>query len=93
MTKGPSDCDLILNALADGEWYNAIELHRTVKPGCVNWALRSRISDLKRKGYEIESRIDANKQAAYRLVSRPGGSEQTPMKPPSELERMFLGVQ
>ena len=67
--KKPSDCDLILEYLISNEgWNNAIDMHRSIKPNCVNWALRSRCSDLRRKGYNIESRIGANRQAEYRLV-------------------------
>ena len=38
------------------------------KPGAINWAVRSRISDLKRKGHNIRSWIDNNRQAVYQLL-------------------------
>mgnify|MGYP001591450754 CR=1 FL=1 len=55
------------------QWHNAIDLMKDLKPGCVNWALRSRVSDLNKtlpsKGFHIESRIGKNRCAEYRLVS------------------------
>lgn len=68
-TKIP-DWKLILEILNDGLWHNAIELFNRCKPGCINWALRARISDLKKKGYNIESKIDDNKQGAYRWIKQ-----------------------
>ena len=51
-----------------------MDLHRALKPGCVNWALRSRISNLnerflgKREPWLIESRRAKNGCNEYRLV-------------------------
>lgn len=67
-------CGLIFNYLLDEQWHNIINIMRDLKPGCVNWAVRSRISDLKKKflrynlPYEIENRIGENGQAEYKLV-------------------------
>lgn len=61
-------CEIILNALKDYQWHNVIEIMQNGFPRCLNVAIRSRISNLKQKGYEIESRIDDNRQAAYRLI-------------------------
>ena len=70
-----TDCELIMLILTDGKWHNVIDIMRQGKPGAVNWAVRSRISDLNRKfsrdraGFFIESRIDVNRQAKYRLIT------------------------
>lgn len=65
--KEGSDCDIILKYIIDEEWHNTIDAQRTLKPNCINWAFRSRISDLKKKGYFIESRIGENGCAEYQL--------------------------
>jgi len=63
-----SDCSLILNYLSDGQWHNVIQIMEALKPGARNWAVRSRISNLKEKGHVIEKRIGENGCADYRLV-------------------------
>jgi len=63
-----TDCEIILQILSDFKWHNVIEIMQRAKPGCINFACRSRISDLKKKGYQIESEIDTNGQARYRLL-------------------------
>ncbi len=69
--KQLSDCNLILNYLKDGEWHNAAVIMSDLKPGCYAWALRSRISNLRQRGYIIESRIGYNKLAEYRIIYTP----------------------
>ena len=70
-----TDSELILNILADGEWHNVITIMKQGKPGAINWAVRSRVSDLKKKlrpeGYDIDSRIGENGQAEYMLIPAP----------------------
>ena len=71
-----TDSQLILEYLKTHPGYqNAIDMMRDMKPGCIAWAMRSRISDLNRKvlpgtGMWIESRIAKNGMADYRLVSK-----------------------
>ena len=67
-----SDCNLILTYLSDCQWHNAIEIAKALKPGCINWALRSRISNLKQKHWDIESRLGYNRMAEYRLKDKQG---------------------
>ena len=64
-----TDCALILDYLADGQWHNIIQMTKDLKPGCTNWAGRSRISDLiLKKKFNIESRIGFNGCSDYRLI-------------------------
>ena len=70
-----SDNQLIFDYLLNHPGYhNAIQLHHTLKPGCVNWALRSRISNLRdkfrlnREPYIIQKRIGENGCAEYSLI-------------------------
>lgn len=63
-----TDCELVLKILSDGQFHNILEIMQRAKPGCINFAARSRISDLKRKGYQIESELDTNGCAKYRLL-------------------------
>ena len=63
-----TDCEIILQILSDGKPHNVIEIMQRGKPGCINWAVRSRISDLKKKGHNIRSWIDRNGQAVYQLL-------------------------
>ena len=65
--KKPTDKELILSVLSDKKWHNVLEIITRCKPGCINWSVRSRISDLNRDGWAIESRIGGNRQAEYRL--------------------------
>ena len=39
-----------------------------LKPHSINWAVRSRISDLRKKGFNIQSRIGVDGCAEYKLV-------------------------
>lgn len=65
-----SDCDKVLNLLKDGNWWNVLDIMRIIKPGCINWACRSRISELNSRGYNIVSRKSKeNKCFEYRLVN------------------------
>jgi hypothetical protein len=67
--KRPSQCDRVLALLSNRRWHNAMELYRL---GCV---AHSRVADLRKRGYVIESRRlglpgpDAIYE--YRLVSGP----------------------
>lgn len=69
-----TDCGLIFSYLLNKGWVNIIDIMRDLKPGCINWAVRSRIPDLKNKflrynmPYRIENRIGENGQAEYKLV-------------------------
>ena len=63
-------CEIILNILKDCQWHHIIEICNKGKPGAINWAVRSRISDLKKSGYTIESRIAKDGQAEYKLVQQ-----------------------
>ena len=70
-----TDSELILAYLQRFPgWPNSADMSRAIKPGAVNWALRSRIScDLNKRilpplGLHIEHRIGANRMAEYRLV-------------------------
>jgi hypothetical protein len=62
-----TDAEIILNILSDGNYHNILEIIHRAKPCCINFAARSRISDLRKKGYSIESEIDTNGCAKYRL--------------------------
>jgi hypothetical protein len=66
-----TDKDLILWALGDRQWHNIIQLSQMCKPGCVNWAARSRISEINKdlisKNQIIRKRIADNGCADYRL--------------------------
>jgi len=64
-----TDCEIILKILSDGEWHNIIEICYRGKPQAINWAVRSRISNLKQKGYNIISKIGKNRQGEYRLIT------------------------
>jgi len=63
-----TDCAIILQILSDGKPHSVIEIMQRGKPGCINWAVRSRISDLRKKGYCIISWIGDNRQAVYQLL-------------------------
>ena len=63
-----TDCEIILQILKDYQWHNIIEIMKQGKPFSVNWAVRSRVSDLKKRGCIIESRIGKNGQAEYKLL-------------------------
>src|SRR3990167_5935758 len=58
-------------------WNDGIQMSRTLKPGAVSWAYRSRISECnsrfrkKGEGWIIESRIGKDKSAQYKLRSVP----------------------
>lgn len=76
-----TDCDLVFQYLLGRPgWHNAVDMMLELKPGAVNWALRSRISDLNRRGmpshptgFRIESRLGENGCAEYRLQEIPSG--------------------
>jgi len=66
------DWQIILNILSDLKWHNVIEIMQRGKPGAINWAVRSRIPDLKKKGYKIDSERDDNGCQKYRLIPEQG---------------------
>ena len=68
MIKPNTDCYFILNILKDYKWHNVIDIMQSKSDNRVNWAVRSRISDLKKKGFNIISLIDKNRQAKYKLI-------------------------
>ena len=71
-----TDNELLFDFLQShiGEWWNVIDISRILKPGCVNWAVRSRRCNLnkrffeKKEPYYIERRTGENGCADYRLV-------------------------
>lgn len=65
-----TDSEIILNILSGGNWVNVIKIMEIGKPGCINWAVRSRISDLRKKGYNIISEIAENGCAKYKLIKK-----------------------
>ena len=65
-----TDCKIILDLLSDGKWWNVIDLMHTAKPGAINFACRSRIADLRKKGFHIISEIAENGCAKYRWVQK-----------------------
>ena len=70
-----TDCELILNYLSDGQWHNGITMSKDLKPNCINWAYRSRISNLRQKGFVIERRLGENGCAEYHLVKQGGDAD------------------
>jgi hypothetical protein len=64
-----SHCGLILEALRDGEWHTTASLYRECGP----MILHSRISDLRKKGHNVEGRHVPGETGAdgyeYRLCS------------------------
>ena len=59
-----TDAELVLNILSDYKPHGALEIMQRAKPGCINWALRSRIADLRNKGYNIpKNKIGSDGQA------------------------------
>ena len=62
-----TDSQIILSILEDYKFHHILEIIQRGKPGAANWAVRSRISDLRKKGYDIEMRIASDGQAEYRL--------------------------
>ncbi len=70
-----TDCDLIYEYLKDHQWHNVVDMCLSLKPNAVNWAVRSRISNLNKSFQkieppeeEIESKIDTNGQSKYKLI-------------------------
>ena len=85
-----TDCDLVLSVLKDGRPHHVIEICRICKPGCINFAARSRIADLRRKGlnivnlrskgYSVPEDIrsqysEDDREAVYQLVTVTGQME------------------
>jgi hypothetical protein len=69
--KKKTHCEMILDYLKEsGDWCNVIDIMKDLKPGAINWSVRSRISNLREKGYNIESKIDINGQGSYRLLGK-----------------------
>lgn len=64
-----SHCERILEALRDGTWKTTSQLYREVGP----MILHSRISDLRKRGHNVEGRHVPGQSGAdgyeYRLVS------------------------
>ena len=64
-----SHCDLILDALRDGTWKTTSQLYKEVGP----MILHSRVSDLRRKGHNVQGRHVPGHTGAdgyeYRLAS------------------------
>jgi hypothetical protein len=67
--KKPSQCDLILGVLRDGQWHTTEEIHKR----CGFSRLNSRISDLRKRGLTIDSEhvageVTGPRAHRYRLV-------------------------
>lgn len=69
--KEGTDCFFIYNILLDERWHNVIDIMQRRSPTIINWAVRSRISNLNDKlkgtGWFIDSRIGSNRQGEYLL--------------------------
>lgn len=67
-----SHCDLILDALRDGEWHTTADLYRATGGFLI---LHSRISDLRKRGHNVEGRHVPGQSGAdgyqYRLLPSP----------------------
>lgn len=75
--KPDTDNYLVMTVLVDGAWHNVIEIMRlkdNPQTGfvCRNWAIRSRISDIKKViicyGFTIDSLLDDNGCSKYRIT-------------------------
>ena len=64
-----SHCDLILDALRDGQWHTTADLYRATGGFLI---LHSRVSDLRKRGHNVEGRHVPGKTGAegyeYRLA-------------------------
>lgn len=82
-----SHCQQILNALQDGQFHTTASLYREVGP-CI---LHSRISDLRKKGHNVEGRSVPGRSGAdgyeYRLV------EATQVRRPVDPSPRILAVE
>ena len=62
-------------------WNNVLDMMARLKPAAINWAVRSRISDLnkefaqQKKPYKILQRIGRNRNADYILVEVDSNNE------------------
>jgi hypothetical protein len=65
-----TDCEIILEILADNKFHHVLEIMERGKPGAKNWAVRSRIANLKKKGFDIESIKNPDRMASYRLKQK-----------------------
>lgn len=74
-----TDNYLVASILSDGNWHNAVDIMRLKdRPEtgfvCRNFAVRSRVSDIKKiiqqYDFTIDSEIDFNGCAKYRIVER-----------------------
>jgi hypothetical protein len=69
-----TDSQLIMDILMDGQPHHVLEIIQRCKPGAVNWAVRSRISDIRRfllreTNITITTRIDPHDhQAIYQII-------------------------
>jgi len=72
ITNEGTDCHFILNFLSDGLYHNIIDIMLARGETIRNWAVRSRIAQLRPKlkplGFDIQSEIDFNRQSKYRLI-------------------------
>ena len=88
-------CELVLQALRDGEWHTTSELYREINQPMI---LHSRISDLRKQGHNVEGRHVPGKTGAdgyqYRLLpsviyvdvprTRPSDDTPSPCVPAAE---------
>jgi len=71
-----TDIQAVANVLMDKAEHHVQEIINRCKPGSNNWAVRSRVSNLKKileiQGWTIKSRKDPkDKQAIYQIVLSP----------------------
>lgn len=70
-----TDEQLIYNLLRDRKPRSIINIMQVLKPGCINWACRSRISDLNKKLIsdgtgEIVNLSKGNELAVYQFIPK-----------------------
>ena len=70
--RDKTDAEIIFEILMDMKPHNVIEIMHRGKPYAINWAVRSRIAEMRKKlrpeGYDIKKKIDTNRQATYKLI-------------------------
>jgi len=76
-----TDIQAIMEVLSDKKPHHVLEIMNRVKPGAVNFAARTRISEIKKiielEGFTIKSTKDpGDKQAIYKIVPLPRAVQQ-----------------
>lgn len=66
-----TDNHFIYKLLLDGSWWNVIDIMKARGPHIVNWAVRSRVSNLNTRlkpfGFKVDARLGVNRQGEYKL--------------------------